>query len=432
LARFALTSLAVTVALGGVGAFVIRLEAETAAVDEARTVTRVLAQSVITPNLTEVLVDGDPQAISRMDSVVVGRVTAGSLIRVKLWTLDGRIVYSDEHRLIGAVFRLSPDDLEAVRDNSVAAELSDLSAPENRFEQGQGRLLQVYLPVQTPAGRTLLFETYSRYSSVLADAERIWRQSLPIAFGALLLLQLLRLPLAWSSVRRLDRFLAEREQLLRRAEEAADTERRRIAGVVHDGVVQDLTVASSALVNARALAAAQGHIKEAETLALAEQSLWRGIRSLRTLLARIYPPSLHIVGLPAALHDLLDPVASQGFRVRMELPDTVACTDQTAELLFRVAKEAVRNAVHHSAASTIELRLQATQTSVTLAVVDDGIGFEVARLADTPAGGRLGLLLLRDLVTTAGGSLQIDSEPTRGTRVQVAIPTASRTVGSQR
>lgn len=116
----------------------------------------------------------------------------------------------------------------------------------------------------------------------------------------------------------------------------------------------------------------------------------------------------------------------------MELPDTVACTDQTAELLFRVAKEAVRNAVHHSAASTIELRLQATQTSVTLAVVDDGIGFEVARLADTPAGGRLGLLLLRDLVTTAGGSLQIDSEPTRGTRVQVAIPTASRTVGSQR
>jgi hypothetical protein len=70
----------------------------------------------------------------------------------------------------------------------VAAELSDLDAPENRFERDQGRLLEVYLPVPTPGGQTLLFETYSRYSSVTANAGAMWRQFVPITVGALLLL----------------------------------------------------------------------------------------------------------------------------------------------------------------------------------------------------------------------------------------------------
>ena len=56
-------------------------------------------------------------------------------------------------------------------------------------------------------------------------------------------------------------------------------------------------------------------------------------------------------------------------------------------------------------------------------MVDDGIGFDVAALPSAPMNGRLGLLLLRDLVTAAGGSLQISSGPSGGTRVQVAIAT---------
>jgi two-component system NarL family sensor kinase len=133
--RFALASLVVAVALGVAGAVVIRRAAVTAATDDARTVTEVLAHSVIIPNLTDALVDGDPAAIARMDRVVVGKVTAGSLVRVKLWTPQGRIVYSDEHRLIGASYPLATEEQEVLRDNTVAAELSDLSAPENRFER---------------------------------------------------------------------------------------------------------------------------------------------------------------------------------------------------------------------------------------------------------------------------------------------------------
>ncbi len=106
--------------------------------------------------------DGDPAAVARMDRAVIGRVTAGSLVRVKLWTPEGQIVYSDQHGLIGASYPLAEDEQEVLRDNTVAAELSDLSAPENRFERDPGRLLEVYLPVPAPGGQTLLFETYSK------------------------------------------------------------------------------------------------------------------------------------------------------------------------------------------------------------------------------------------------------------------------------
>jgi signal transduction histidine kinase len=52
----------------------------------------------------------------------------------------------------------------------------------------------------------------------------------------------------------------------------------------------------------------------------------------------------------------------------------------------------------------------------------DGIGFDPAKLADTPAGGHVGLLLLQDLARAAGGGLEIDASPGRGTRLQLEVP----------
>jgi two-component system NarL family sensor kinase len=424
LVRFAVASVVVAVAVGLAGAVVSRRAAQTAAVDDARTVTEVLAHSVIVPSLTDALVTGDPAAIERMDQAVVGKVTTGSLVRVKLWTPEGRIVYSDEHRLIGASYPLAMDEQEVLRDNTVEAELSDLSAPENRFERDQGRLLEVYLPVPTPEGQTLLFETYSRYSSVTADAGAIWRQFVPITVGALLLLQLLTVPLAWSTARRLDASLSERERLLRRAVEATDTERGRIARDLHDGVVQDLAAASFALVGATANARTRGHADEAEAMEGGAQALRRGIRSLRTLLVEIYPPSLHRAGLPAALRDLLDPLAARGIEVYLQVPDDVELGDEAAGLVFRVAQEAVRNVAEHSAAASVAVRLDPGPDAVTLTVTDDGIGFDLAALADTPAGGHVGLLLLQDLARAAGGRLAIDASPGRGTTLRLEVPSS--------
>ena len=153
LTRFALASVVVAVAVGIAGAVVSRRAAQTAATDDARTVTEVLAHSVIVPNLTDGLVDGDAAAIRRMDQAVIGKVTTGSLVRVKLWTPEGRIVYSDEHRLIGASYPLAMDEQEVLRDNTVAAELSDLSARRTGSSATRAACSRSTCPSPPPAAR---------------------------------------------------------------------------------------------------------------------------------------------------------------------------------------------------------------------------------------------------------------------------------------
>jgi two-component system, NarL family, sensor kinase len=421
--RLALAGLVVAVALGVVGAFASKRAAENQAIREASRLTEVLAQGVVMPNLEDSLVRSDPAAVKKLDTVVVGRLTNGPLFRIKLWTDDGRIVYSDDHRLIGARFSLAPEDLRAFHDKRPQADVSDLSAPENQFERGQGRLLEVYLPIWTPDGSTLLLETYSRYSSVSAAASGIWREFVPITLGALLLLQLVQLPLAWSTTRRLDSSLLERERLLRRAVEATDAERLRIARDLHDGVVQDLAAASYSLVGAGKRATSAGHDEEAEALELGADALRRGIRSLRTLLVELYPPSLHRTGLAEALRDLLDPLAGRGIKAELQVEGEVSVSGETAELVFRVAQEAVRNVAEHAAAGSVEMRLASSDGKVELTVADDGVGFDIASLRGRPAEGHVGLLLLRDLVQTAGGTLDIDSTPGQGTRLRLGAPT---------
>ena len=118
-------------------------------------ITRVLARAVVIPNLTDDLLAGDPRAIRRLDQAIIGRVTARSLVRVKLWAPSGdgrfRVVHSDEHRLLGNVYAVASDEERALREDRADADLSDASRPENQFERGQGELLEVYLPVRTPA-----------------------------------------------------------------------------------------------------------------------------------------------------------------------------------------------------------------------------------------------------------------------------------------
>jgi hypothetical protein len=75
-----------------------------------------------------------------------------SVVRVKLWDADGRIVYSDPPELIATDYPLGEDELDAMRSSRIVAEVSDLSAPENRFERQYGKLLEVYPPL-TVAGR---------------------------------------------------------------------------------------------------------------------------------------------------------------------------------------------------------------------------------------------------------------------------------------
>ena len=102
-------------------------------------------------------------------------------------------------------------------------------------------MLEVYLPIRSPEGTPLLFETYSPYAAVTESAQRIRGQFLPSIVGGLLLFGLLLVPLAWRLTTQIQKDQQEKARLMQTAIEASEEERRRLAGDLHDGVVQDLS-----------------------------------------------------------------------------------------------------------------------------------------------------------------------------------------------
>ena len=134
------------------------------------------------------------------------------------------------------------------------------------------------MPIRTPSGRPLRYEAYYRSSFISARGRRIFRQFAPVMLGALSLLALTQLPLAWQLARRVGKSQDERERLLKSAIEASDVERRRIARDLHDGVVQDLAGVSYSLSAAAEGAPAPFDAELREAAAETRQ----GIRQLRT------------------------------------------------------------------------------------------------------------------------------------------------------
>jgi signal transduction histidine kinase len=371
--------------------------------------------------VTDGLLTREPAAVARVADVVERDLLDRNHVRVKIWTATGTIVYSDERRLEGATYDLDADERAAIRDGKVEAAVSDLGKPENRFERRWDKLLEVYLPLRTPSGERLLFEAYFRYGAVSSAGARIWRTFAPISLGSLVLLELVQIPIAWSLARRLRQRQREREALLRRALEASDTERRRIAADLHDGVVQDLAGVAYALAGA-----ARGDGQQAATrqvLDAAASDVRSSITSLRSLLVDIYPPNLADEGLASAVSDLLARADGRGITASLDVAGLRGRVPvPAAALLYRVAQEALRNVFTHARARTLAVRIESDGSRVLLEVVDDGVGFDVAAVNSGAQAGHFGLKGMRDLVAGAGGTLRIDSAPGDGTRVQAGVP----------
>lgn len=410
--RYLVLGLAAVVLVGLLGAWLARRAGEAEAIRDAKAQVHLAKDGSIEPALTDALVRGDPKALDAFDRVVKERVLNDpSIARIKLWDRSGRIVYSDDPRLIGARYHLGPNDLAEFRGSRAHAEVSDLSKPENRLERGLGKLLEVYVPVSTPSGRPLRYETYFYSSFISARGRRIFGEFAPGLLGALILLALIQLPLAWQLAKGVERGQRDRERLLQRAIESSDLERRRIARDLHDGVVQDLAAVSFSLA-ASAESAPPPYDAELRTAATETR---HGIGQLRTLLVEIYPPELHRAGLEAALGDLLAAASARGIETSLEV-EPASLEPDTEALFFRVSQEAVRNAVKHGKPSHLRVHVGSQDGRARLVVEDDGRGFDPGEATGEE---HFGLRILEDLVRDAGATLELSSQPGGGTRVSV-------------
>ncbi len=405
-----------------VGIVAARRLAEAEAVNDAAKTANLLAESVVQPVLTDRLLTGDPAALAAIGAVVREHVLSPSIVRVKVWNPQGLIVYSDEPLLIGQTFPLGADERGVLSNPKIRADVSDLQDPENIYERGSGKLLQVYRPVWTPSGQPLLFETYFRYDEVTARSGELWRGFAGVTLSSILLLVVLLLPILWRLLDRLKRAQQQREALLRKAVDASTEERRRIAGTLHDGVVQDLVATSFAVAGFAERAAAQGHAALADELRTAAGTVRTSIGSLRSLLVDIYPPTLASAGLATALQDLGASLRSRGIEVTLDLVTESGVDDEGERLIYRVAQECLNNIARHAAACHVTVRLSRSETQAVLDIYDDGVGFDVQQVLAHPADGHFGLRVLGDVAADAVADLQVASAPGAGTRWQLRVP----------
>ncbi len=218
--------------------------------------------------------------------------------------------------------------------------------------------------------------------------------------------------------------LTEREEAMERFAEQIvllqETERRRLAGEIHDGISQRI-VSLSFHLSAAADAVASDPASAAEQIARAQQLAAGALDETRNAIAGLRPPVLDDLGLAASLESLARSTPLPNVQV-----DTVTTVlpEHVETAVYRIAQEALQNVMKHASAAHVQLRLSVSAGAVLLEVSDDGIGFDPATTPERPGPMGYGLPGMQQRAELLGGQLTTESTPGRGTVVRLRVPLA--------
>jgi two-component system, NarL family, sensor histidine kinase NreB len=213
-----------------------------------------------------------------------------------------------------------------------------------------------------------------------------------------------------------DRIMLEKQIL-----DISERERRRIGQDLHDGLGQHLT-GIELMVQSLERKLEQASKEEAEQAARISEFVRDAIRQTKSLARGLSPVGLEANGLMSALHELTRSIrdifrANVTFYARTPV---LIIDNSTATHLFRIAQEAITNAVKHGAARNVQVEISATDSEVTLLIKDDGRGF-----VPDENGSGMGLRLMAHRAGMIGGKLTVQSAEGRGTQVICNAPVAT-------
>lgn len=206
----------------------------------------------------------------------------------------------------------------------------------------------------------------------------------------------------------------------RQARQAATmAERQRLARELHDSLIQSLYSLTLLTEGGRRLAAS-GRLESAtgyftDLWEIARQSL----KEMRLLIYELRPIALESAGLVGAIQQRLDAVEGRaGVEARLLLDGELEFPPLVEEALYRIAQEALNNALKHAAATMLTVRLETRGGQISLQIQDNGRGFD---LEEANQSGGLGLSSMRERAEQMGGELTIQTNPENGTVVQVTV-----------
>lgn len=219
---------------------------------------------------------------------------------------------------------------------------------------------------------------------------------------------------------RLDRYRRRLSELTAQRLRMDDRERRQAALELHDGVGQSLAAAK--MLTQRLAEHCEGGacLDFQHVLKLIDDS----IAHVRGLTNELSPPVLHELGLAAALSWLVESYLER-FELHCSLlldPDLAGLKGESSTITFRVARELLMNVTRHAGVRRATVNARLFEDMIILGVEDQGCGFDPLVMTVDERRNRFGLFSIREEVRCIGGTVEVDSSPGNGARVEVRIP----------
>ena len=195
-------------------------------------------------------------------------------------------------------------------------------------------------------------------------------------------------------------------------------ERNRLARELHDAVAQKLFGVVLAAESGAALLDRDVEQAGAQ-LQLVRELAREAMEELRSVIVHLRPAALEAQGLTVALGKHVDVLRrTHGREIGLDVSGDASVAARIEGDVFRIAQEALHNALRHAAADHIDVRLRCDGSGLQLTVTDDGTGFDPTKVRST----RLGLTTMAERARAAGGTLAIESRPGAGTTVRLEVP----------
>jgi two-component system sensor histidine kinase UhpB len=214
------------------------------------------------------------------------------------------------------------------------------------------------------------------------------------------------------------------QSLTRRLVEAEEAERRRIASELHDRVGQTLSALN---INLDIMLGILGEsappdlrMRLRDSLALVDGTL----QSIENVMAELRPPLLEEYGVGAALGWHAEEF-SRRTGIAIEFEDLARQRNrelrhEAGVALFRISQEALNNVAKHANARRVYLRLEVDGGEMVLTIRDDGTGFDAAEAQARSS--RYGMTTMKERIVAAGGHMEVDSAPGKGTTLRAQVP----------